>query len=183
MEKSINLIEVEVRGLLSEEKFYELTEYLNSRSSLVEKDDKISYFFVVENAILKISDETSRDRAQISFKVGDESKSILEEYDIPILRTHVETAVSLFRELGLKNVNRVTQTRCNYLYEGACVSLKHTPDWGYHFELEMKASNSQEAKNIKKELLALCKKLDVKNMTPSEIKAFVRKINERHGFI
>lgn len=178
-----NKIEVELKGMLSKDEHHKLRDSLNSIARNSERDNKISYFFVTENVILKVTDETSHHRAKITLKIGEETQSVLEELEVLIPRECVVTMVTIFKNLGFDKVNRVEQERTNYMLNGVAVALKYTDDWGYHFELETKAQNKHDGKKKRKGLYKLCEDLNIKPMTPEEIAAKIEEINRRHGFI
>jgi len=178
-----DLIEVEVRGLLSKEKWLSLTSYLKQYSEKYEDDNKLSYFFVISNGILKVNDEITKKTAKIVYKYGDESKNILDEYEITINKKDVSKAVDMFVNLGYKDVNRVQQKRINFQYKDTIFSLKDTPDFGPHFEIEKKAKNKSDAIKKRAELKQICKDLGVVPMTPKQIRDLIIKVNSDHGFI
>lgn len=173
--------EVELRGQLSHQDFNRVKTFLDANSNGV-KDNKLTYFFVTQKIILKVTDEISKDKAKITIKVGDETENILEEYEINIPRKSIPNAVKLFKTLGYSKINRVEQKRINYKYKGSHISLKHTPDWGLHFEVETKAKNKEEAAEKKLELFKICKELGIFPMTPKEIKNKIKQINKSHNF-
>lgn len=176
-------IEVELRGVLTKDKYKKIIAYLKTVADNEEVDDKISYFFVIRGGILKISDEEFKNKAKISYKQGGESKSILEEYEIPIAREDVQKTIKVFKDLGFTNVNTVQQKRINFKYKGAEISIKDTPDYGPHFEIEMIAKNQEDAKLKRKVLFEICKDLDLKTLSQQEIKDLIISINTKHGFI
>lgn len=178
-----DLIEVEVRGLLSKEKWLYLASYLKQNSEEYENDDKLSYFFVISSGILKVNDEVTKKTAKIVYKYGDESKNILDEYEIAISKKDVPKVVDMFVKLGYENVNKVPQKRINFRYKNAIFSLKDTPDFGPHFEIEKKAKNKSDAMKKRTELKQICKDLGVVPMTPKQIRDLIIKVNRDHGFV
>ena len=176
-------VEHELRGLLSDEEFKMLAHRLEKEAVKITDDSKDTHFFVVpEGMILKIV-KSKDGREFISFKIGDETVGGLEEYEIP-LKDGMEDTLRLFSHLGF-NVNYVPQIRTNYFLEnGLEISMKHTPDWGYHFEIEYmredKALNSDEILQI---LMDECHALGIQPMSPNEIKEFIRGINERNNMV
>lgn len=181
--KSNKKIEVEVRGILSEEQYQSLVKKLKQKADSYEQDGKISYFFVTIDRILKVTDEISKNRAKITLKLGDETENILEEIEIPIARDEVGNAVNMFKHLGFTKINRVEQKRINFNYEGVIISLKYSDDWGYHFEAEALCESEKEGKNTKIVLEKICQNLGIIPMTGEEIRRKIEEINTRHGLI
>ena len=169
-------IEHELRGLLSEDEFGVLAQRLEKEAVRITVDNKDTHFFVApEGMVLKVVNSEYKGKI-ISFKIGDETVGGLEEYEIP-LEDGIEGALKLFRHLGLK-VNYVPQVRTNYLLNNDLeISMKHTPDWGYHFEIEYvredQTLNSEEILQILKDE---CYALGIQPMSPDEIKKFIREI-------
>jgi len=182
MAVGVQRFEVELRGILSEETHGELGRYLGQHSERAQEDDKITYFFVTKGFILKVTHDLSRKKAKITVKLGDETQNILEEYEIDIPTDKVEDAVNMYRHLGFTQVNRVYQKRTNFWYKETVVALKHTDDWGYHFEIEAMAANEVEAEQKKVYLTQVCQELGVTYMTPEQIREHIANINRRHGF-
>jgi adenylate cyclase class IV len=176
-------IEHELRGVLTEWDFGALERRLTKEAIRIVEDSKDTHFFVVpEGMILKVV--RSKDKGEfISFKVGDETIGGLEEYEIPIV-SGVDDVLRLFQSLGF-NVNYVPQVRTNYfLKNGIEVALKHTPDWGYHFEIEYIGEDTNlSSEEILQLLEKECYVLGIRPMSPGEIKDFIRTINERRGLI
>lgn len=176
-------IEVEIKGMLIEKQYNLLMDRLKKESESYEPDKKISYFFVIKNRILKVTDEISKNRAKITIKIGDETINILEEIEIPIPQEQVENAVKMFKHLGFTRVNRVEQKRINFQYKDTSVSLKYSDDWGYHFEIETIIDNKKSAGAEKLKLESVCKDLGIVPMTPNEIRKKIEEINTRHELI
>ena len=175
--------EHELRGLLSEEEFRILAHRLEKEAVKITEDSKDTHFFVApEGIVLKVVQSKHKGEF-ISFKIGDETVGGLEEYEIP-LEDGIESALKLFNHLGFK-VNYVPQVRTNYfLKNGYEISMKHTPDWGYHFEIEyMREDQALNSEEILRALKDECRALGVQPMAPDEIKKFIREINERNNLI
>jgi len=181
MEKDI--IEVELRGQISKKKFIRVSEYLRQNCDSYKEDNKITYFFITTGFILKVTDEETKQKAKITIKTGDETQSVLKEFDIQIPRKSIEDAVFLFKNIGFGKVNKVEQTRTNYECNGISVAMKYTADWGYHFEADIEVKSTDEAKTKKTQLRQFCKKLNIVPMTPKEIRNKIEQINKSHGFI
>lgn len=176
-------IEVELRGMMTNQDRLALLSFFHKKNIPIEKDNKISYFFVTNGFILKVSEETDKNQAKITVKSGDETKNILQEYEILIDKNDIEKALRLFIGLGYSKINRVAQDRMNIKYKGAEISLKYSEDWGFHFEIEKMASSVFEAKNIKESLREICCELGLRPMNSREIKEKIESINRSHGFI
>lgn len=174
--------EIELRGVLSEQEYQRLREYLEQYSSKQQEDNKVTYFFVTTGFILKVTHDYSHNKAKITVKLGDETMNILEEYEVGIPTDKVEDAVKMYQHLGFTQVNRVYQRRVNFWYKDTVIALKHTDDWGYHFEIEAMAADEVEAKQKKEYLTQVCHELGIIYMSPEQIRQKIDEINRRHGF-
>lgn len=185
MEKHIKekKFEVEIKGILTKAKYNELIAFLRKKCNGVERDDKITYFFITKHFILKVTHELSKRRAKITVKGGDETEQILSEFEIPIPVFKVEEAVRLFQALGFSQFNRIRQKRINFFYKSFEIAIKYSKDWGYHFEAEAMANTKKEAHQKIKNLEKICNELGIKPMSAEEIKQKIEQINKAHGFI
>lgn len=181
--KSPQSIEVELRGLMSEEEYNQIIIFLSQKASHTTNDSKISYFFVVPHGILKISNQPINNTAKISYKDGNVSKNILKEYEIPISPDDTEKVIRMFKSLGYRNVNEVHQNRINFKYKGAEIAIKITPDFGPHFEIEMMAKDKADAVKKRVRIQILCDELGLKSLTGQQMDKLVYSINKKHGFL
>lgn len=176
-------VEVELRGLLDEISYRALAERLESAGTEAERDDKDTYFYDVPSGIFKICDEISKNGAKLSAKIGKEETGAMEEIEIPFDRARVEDMRKCLSAAGLTRYHQVPQKRTNFSLDGCVLSLKHTPDFGFHFELEGKpAGNEDEAARELLRLQAICERIGISPMTPAEIAGRVIAIKERLGF-
>jgi len=183
MEIDKKIFEIEFRGVLNEGDFMALQRKLVKEAASYEEDDKISYFFVVKGFVLKITDEISKNGSYITLKIGHETGSDFEEIDIAIPRSSVIDSLKLFNLLGYKQVNKVPQKRSNYfLNDSVIASLKITPDFGYHFEVETAANGYAEIESKKAELLGICRKYGLSPLSNEQMAAKIEEINLNHNF-
>ncbi|MFH2029479.1 MAG: CYTH domain-containing protein [Bacteroidota bacterium] len=175
-------VEVELRGILSEEEFDNLSNNLKKRYSY-ERDNKKTLFYVTTGFILKIETKKELDTFFLIVKNGDETKNILEEIEVKLNISDLPKMIKILEILGYSKVNIVEQRRTNYFLEDNIVlSLKYTNDWGYHFEIE-KMVKLFEAEKTKKKLADKCGFFNIKFMDGIEIAGKINEINKKHGFI
>lgn len=179
-EPPLNL-EVELRGLLNPQEYKQLTEKLEKIHLIAQKDNKIVHFFSIRGGILKVCDETSKKAGKLSYKSGDETKNVLDEIEIKIPETSVNQCVRLMRNLGFGKIHTVDQSRTNYTYKKADLSLKITPDFGHHFEIELKVANSKQVKGAKDLLVRYCGELGITPLAVRELAKKIKSIKEKYG--
>ncbi len=178
-----NNIEVELRGLLTKKQYNAIKKRLKNEGVIFEVDDKDTYFFNVSSGVFKICDETSKDQGKISLKLGKEETGAMEELEICFKRDQVPLFLKFFKALGYTEYHLVPQKRTNFFLRDATLSLKYTPDFQYHFELEGKLLSSKlyiEAEKLR--LQALCAHYGLIPMEPNEISKRVKEIRKRIGF-
>ncbi len=180
MKKSI---EIELRGLLTEKQYNSLTERLTKDGVAFESDDKDTYFFNVSSGIFKLCDEISKDRGKLSLKIGSEETGALDEQEIIFERNLVPAFLHFFAEIGFAKHHLVPQKRKNYFLKDSTLSLKYTPDFEYHFELEGALLNNESQIDAEKERLQIiCKHYGLTPLTSKEIADRIRNIRKRIGF-
>ncbi len=178
-----HVIEVELRGLLTKEQYDALTRRLKDEGTAFEADDKDTYFFNVKNGIFKVCDEISKDQGKLSLKIGSVEMGALKEKEIVIPREQVPLFIDFFAMLGYADYHHVLQKRENFFLKEATLSLKFTPDFQYHFELEgalLEDENLIEQEKIR--LKSICDGYGLLPMEPEEIAARIKEIRKHIGF-
>jgi adenylate cyclase class IV len=177
------MIEVELRGLLTQTEYEALGRRLAAEGVAAETDDKNTYFFNVNRGVFKVCDEISKGRGKLSLKIGSEETGALQEREIIIDRGLVPPFLEFFAGLGYAERHLVPQKRRNYFLEGATLSLKFTPDFQYHFELEGNLlEDESQVEGERQKLLGLCGAYGLIPLRPEEIVERVRAIRRRIGF-
>lgn len=176
-------IEVELRGLLTHEQYDALIARLEREGTVAEEDDKDTFFFNFPRGIFKICDDISKNRAKLSLKIGSEETGALNEKEIIVGREQVKNFLDFFGALGYSEYHHVPQKRKNYFLDGATLSLKFTPDFQFHFELEGDILDDPGlVEDEKKRLRTICGTYDIVPMEPEEIAERVKEIRKRIGF-
>jgi|GEM_PF-1378791 len=177
-------IEVEMRGLLNKKQFFVLKKKIETECLFFEEDNKISYFFIVTGFVLKVNNETSKDSGVVILKIGHETGNIFEEVYFKFNNNFVDDMIKIFKSLGFEKINKVPQIRYNYLLKnGIQLSLKYTPDFGYHFEIESIVNSSKKINKTKKLLTNFCQKHFLTPLNEDDMKKIIIKINKKHKFL
>lgn len=173
-----------MRGFLKKKDFFELRKRLEMDCVSFEIDHKVSYFFAVSGFILKINDEEAKKTAKIVMKLGHETGSVFEEIEVNMMsKDDIEKVLKIFSALGINEVNKVPQLRYNYFFTNSVtISLKHTPDFKYHFEVEGVANSSKIVGTIKRRLMELCGKYGLRYLSEAEMANVINRINTKRGF-
>ncbi len=172
--------EIELRGRLDELEFVQLKAKLDYLSvGMI--NDKNSQFFDFKNGILKVSEHIQQQKIVLSLKIGDETDSNLEEYEVDFFHGQFLQIIELIVKLGYSKRELVNQKRIDYKIDDVNIAIKHTPDWGYHFEIEKVIDSHSHAYNVgktRKYLIDFCKSLGITPMTKSELTNFLNSINK-----
>ncbi|MFA4954044.1 MAG: hypothetical protein WC641_01905 [Patescibacteria group bacterium] len=176
-------IEVELRGLLTPEEYDALIKRLEREGVAFEADDKDTFFFNVPQGIFKVCDEISKDQGKLSLKIGSEETGALKEMEIVIKREQVPSFMEFFAALGYTEYHHVPQKRKNFFLKDSTLSLKFTPDFQYHFELEGELLDDEAlVEEEKKHLKSICDQYGIVPLEPEEIAAKVKEIRKQIGF-
>jgi adenylate cyclase class IV len=176
-------IEVELRGLLTQEQYDSLTKRLENEGVRVESDDKDTFFFNVPRGIFKVCDEISKGQGKLSIKIGSEETGALKETEIVIKREQIPSFMEFFEALGYTENHHVPQIRKNFFLKDSILSLKFTPDFQYHFEIEGRLLKDEALVDAEKDdLKKICDQYGLVPLEPEEIAMRVKEIRKRIGF-
>lgn len=169
------MIEVELRGLLTQDQNHKLLSYLQNNGTGFEQDNKHTTFFHYPDGILKLVENTSKKQFKLSLKTGNEYNNLgMDETEIYIPSIgDYRTASSLLKSLGFTIKGTVVQQRINVTYKDVQFSLKFTESWGYHFEAEMLVQKRSSAIGARQHIINVCNELNIKYMEEEELQAFI----------
>lgn len=175
-------VEIELRGLVDEEKHEKLQKILSEKAEDLGRDDKDTYFFLTPKKVFKVVDNISKNTAKIVYKsnrVG-EGKVEAEEIEVSISPSDFSKAVEVFSQVGFKESQKSYQKRHNYLYKDVEIALKYTDSWGYHVELEVVVGSISEKNRAENKIRKVAEELGIPIMSENEIRVFAEKIDREH---
>ena len=168
--------EIELRGRLTAKQYAQLEAQLQ-RLTPGERNDKRSQFFRFDRGILKVSEHQPSGKVILSLKLGDETRNSLDEHEVELRAGMFDRAVTMVAALGYPKRELVEQQRTDYRLGDITLSLKCTPDWGPHFEVEMLAEATAAAEaQARQALVACCDRFGLTPMAPAELAAFLARI-------
>ena len=169
------MIEVELRGLLDKSSYHKLLTFFDCEACNIECDNKTADYYYYDDGILKVVDEHSKGKAKLSLKVGDEFSGLgTQEHDVYLKSSDDIVACRIvLGNLGYRIKSTVNQTRKNYTYSGVEFSVKHTNDWGYHFEAELVVESQFEVLEARNKIEDVCHHLGIEVMTSDDLRKFV----------
>ncbi len=172
--------EVELRALISENKYSSLLKYFNNITK-GDVDNAKTYTFLTPKLNIKVKNQITKNKAKITVKKGAEYQQQVDETELPINPKDVEKAVKLITALGFKKHISSIQKRINYVLDEIIVSLKHETNWKYHIEAEIVVNTKTKIPVAKEKLKLFFKKLGIKPMTEEETRTLINSIRERYG--
>jgi adenylate cyclase class IV len=175
------MIEIEKRGLLTEEKYNELLRFLESCATSLGTDDKDIVYYIYDDKLLKVVNNISKGSAKVSLKMNKLGDSIAtKEIEVSFGQNDYEKMKEILNVISLApKVIEGTQKRKNFIYKGCEIAMKWSKDYGYHFEIEKMATEEKEVIEMEKDIDAVLSELKIVAMTNDEIKKFQKKIEEK----
>ncbi len=156
-------VEVELRSLISKEKYNELLKFFQNLNLQYKEELHETYYFDTKDH-LRIY-RTNKE-AILLFKKGKIHDEIKEEIEIKFNRDEFENLEKLFLHLGLKIQAKWFRKRIEFKWDNINVCLDDTKGYGYIIELEILSNEKDKNKDL--EILNnKLKELNI-NITPRE---------------
>jgi hypothetical protein len=176
----INMQEVEIKALLTEEKYRYLKTLLPHKFSKINEDNITTVKFLPQDVRVRYSDKFR----EVVFKGMDDPTALArKEISIPLQTTEdCQNMIELLKGLGLQQHPGWTTERADFLCEFGdheyTLSLQHIPNFAYLLEAEIISENpDKHIPNLKKILSNLgCEPLD-----PDEFKEKIKEYIEKYG--
>ncbi|MFJ8980158.1 CYTH domain-containing protein [Streptomyces sp. NPDC102282] len=132
-------IEIEMRARYDKETHDRLTARLEREATDLGCDDKLIYFYVLPDKLLKVTDNTAAGSAKITLKHSKIGQgAAFPETEFPIAREDVAAAVTVFNALGFEqHMHEAYNQRHNYRFRGVEIAVKWSQAWGHHAEFEV----------------------------------------------
>jgi predicted adenylyl cyclase CyaB len=150
-------IEVEIKAIISEEKYKELIEYFKKEGEFIKEDDQTTYYFDCEEDLRIQKNNSGCKMVLKGGKVHDETR---EELEIEFDKEHFEKLDTLFKSLGYSTEIKWFRKRHSFKWEDIKVDVDFTKGYGYILELE-KMSDEENKEGTLKILKNKLKNLDI----------------------
>jgi adenylate cyclase class IV len=186
-------IEVEYRGILTEEKFKKLNRVFKKEGKFLGKRDRFSIIYFVSKKRVKKVEELKNVPIDLRLRITNRkpelvlkwgkwgAKDIRKEFIFPINPNQFEEMIEFLNILGFYQGAFNATTTYVYKYKGIEFALVKVPDWGYYFEAEVIADKDKvkEAnEKIKREL----QKLGLQTIKNQEFYKLLNDLNNRKGY-
>ncbi len=170
-------IEIEMRARFDEQTHERLADRLKSEGTDLGRDDKHIYFYVLQDKLLKVTDNIAAGTAKITLK---DSKighgAAFPETEIAIAPADVPAAVRIFNSLGFEpQMHQAFNRRHNYRFRGVDIAIKWSEAWGHHAEFEVlldDGAGDAECEEAGERITAVARELDITLMTEQELAEF-----------
>lgn len=138
-------IEVEIKSLISKEKYEELLEFFLKNSELIKEDYQETFYFDLDSN-LRI--QRGNNSAKLWHKSGKVHDEFMEEIEIEVKRNDFENLEKFLNKLGHSVKIKWFRKRKQFNWLGIIVSLDHTKNYAYIIELEIMSSEENKEKNL-----------------------------------
>lgn len=183
-------VEVEHRGLLTEEKFKGLNKFLKENGKFLEEKDRFSVIYSPRG---KESLKLHRDPIDLKLRITNKKSELVlkygkwsgndarKEFSFPVDSKKFEEMIEFLQIIGFYyGVLQATKTHL-YMYKGVEFAVVKVPNWGHYFEAEI-ATNLDSIKNANKRIAEVCKELDLRILNDKDFCKLLKELNERSGF-
>ncbi|MGQ4490087.1 CYTH domain-containing protein [Streptomyces sp. SAS_281] len=170
-------VEIEMRARYDKETHDRLTARLEREATDLGRDDKLIYFYVLPDKLLKVTDNTAVGSAKITLKHSKIGQgAAFPETEFPIAREDVAAAVTVFNALGFEpHMHQAFNQRHNYRFRGVEIAVKWSEAWGHHAEFEVllddDASNTAREEAVAR-ITTAAQELGVTLMSEQELADF-----------
>jgi len=183
-------VEVEHRGLLTEEGFKNLNNFLKKNGKFLGEKNRFSVIYsprgketlrVVRSPIdLKL--RITNKKTELVLKYGRWSgNDARKEFLFPVESKKFGEMIEFLKILGYYyGVLQATKTYL-YLYKGIEFALVKVPGWGYYFEAEI-ATSQDHIKGANKKIMSACQELNLNVLNDKDFLKLLGSLNHRHRY-
>src|SRR3989338_1313808 len=141
----IKNIEVELRSIISKEKYEELLKFFKQNSKFFGEDYQETYYFDFES---NFRIQRNNSGAKIWYKNGKVHDDIREEVEIHINKNDFDRLERLLGKIGHSVKIKWFRKRNQFDWNGIIISLDYTKGYGYIIEMELMSSEDDKEKNL-----------------------------------
>lgn len=127
------MIEVEIRSLISREKYEELIAFFKKNSKYLNEDYQETYYF---DSPQDLRIQKNNFYSKVWLKKGSMHDSCREEVEIRLEKKDFDSLNELFLSLGFNVSIKWFRTRHSFLWDNLNVTVDYTKGYGYIVELE-----------------------------------------------
>lgn len=171
------MVEVEKRGQLNSEEHSttianKLLE-LGAKSSNLSRSEGI--YIIGDNFTVKIM-KFNNESCKVSYKPKTADHAA-EEIDFQIAPEEYDNSVKFFKNLlDTSDCYDIEQSRTDYSLDDFTISLKWSPDWKHHIEIEKLVEKPEEIPSAIQQIDSMAETLQINLLSEEEEKAFIAKL-------
>ncbi|VVB81932.1 Uncharacterised protein [uncultured archaeon] len=173
-------MEIEIKALLTKEKYEELQKLLPKKFKKVNEDVITTFRFKPKDVRIRYSDKIN----ELVFKEGDPTKFSRKEVSINLKdRADAENMIAVLRELGFKDdpswIKKKEEFVCNYNGFEYLLSLQFIENFAYLLEAEIMSDDEKHIPNLKQIISSLgCQPIEPAEFN-AKIDGYIRKNSKK----
>lgn len=176
------MIEVEIRGRLTKEKFLELKDFFDKNAEHVESHDREMYLlkgypgydhFVARDTDIRLRNTDGQCEIMLKRKVNDDYQS-RKEISLALKDNTLDNAKEIVKALGYTKGLRMNRKKHIYRYHDVEWSLVDPGKDLYYFEAEKEATTDAEAASLQDVLMKEAEHLHLAVFTQEETQDFIQ---------
>ncbi|MBI4088834.1 hypothetical protein HY415_01935 [Candidatus Kaiserbacteria bacterium] len=181
------MIEVEVRGHLTDAKLKKLTTHLTKEGALVETQDRemiLLYDYpgysddpIVRECDIRLRNTNGNCEIMVKHKSGEHNVA-RKETSLKLHGSDLTVAKDILKALGFSKGLWMHRKKEVYKYRDIEWSIVNVPHGLSYFEAEQEAANAGDTEKIREHLTREAGKLGFAVMNPTEMKMFIEKLDK-----
>ena len=179
-------IEVEIRGLITNEQYYDLGKFLSENGKFLHAKERVAICYpdpetgsLVEECKTDIRVRTTNGIPEIIIKQGEWGNSNESRRELSLIgqKGEFDKMVIMLSALGHKKGVLVIRKGAVYEYKGIEFSLVEVPSHSYYFEAEIMVENKAEQEAAIKKISEVCEELGLKQLSQEDFFAYINRLN------
>lgn len=179
-------IEVEVRGIITQEKYEELNKLFNQKGQFIDHKNRVLVCYpdpetgsLVENLKTDIRVRATNGIPEIIIKLGEWGKANESRRELSLVgqKGEFDKMIMMLAALGHKTGIIAVRKGKIYMYQDIEFSLVEVPDHSYYFEAEIMVKNHEEQKRATQKINELCRSLKLKPLTQKGFFNYINRLN------
>lgn len=150
-------VEVELRSIITKQKYDQLLKFFKSKAKFLGKEEQLTHY-LDDNGTLRL--QKTNDVSKIWLKQGRIHETVHEEMQVEFPSNRFKDLVNLFDSIGKDAKIKWIRIRYNFRWEGANVMLDYTKGYAHILEIEI-ISEKKNSIREKRKIELLFKKLGV----------------------
>lgn len=182
------MIEVEIRGELTKEKFDELNDFFNEKGKLLETQDREMILlrdtprYNDDPTLREVDIRIRRTNGETEVMVKEmksEHNVARSEHSFPMGNIELEDAKKLVGYFGSHKGQWMHRKKKVYEYEGLFWSIVEAVPGIYYYELEKEVEEGVDLEKVRQDLVLVVESMNMGHFTSEEYKTFIKMLGEK----